>query len=299
MQPLFLKKKTQSYDHSFQLQHVRVPHMYDKWHYHYEIELNLALNGSGTRYVGDSIQSFKGPDLVLVGAELPHVWKNDEIYYEGRKDLKVEVINFFFLPDFAGKDFVNLPEVKPVRKLFEDARRGLKFSGKTRELVVEKMQHLVRQDEGRRFFELLDILYYLAESEERVPLASPGFISTPKDRDLDKINKVYDYVIHNFKQKISLEDVADLANMTVAAFCRYFKNTTRKTLVQYINEIRTGYACKLLLDDQLTIAQICFESGFNNLSNFNRKFKSITGYSPKDYKQKHLKSKSESVVDPV
>lgn len=299
MQPLFLKKKTQSYDHSFQLQHVQVPHMYDKWHYHYEIELNLPLTGKGTRYVGDSIESFEGPDLVLVGSELPHVWKNSSIYYEGRPNLKVEVINFFFLPDFAGKDFIELPEVNPVKNLFKEARRGLKFFGQTRKVVVEKMKHLVMQDESRRFFELLDILFFLAESKEKVPLASSGFTSIPKDRDLDKINKIYDFVIHNFKQKITLEQVADLANMSEAAFCRYFKNTTRKTLMQYVNEIRTGYACKLLLDDQLTIARICYESGFTNLSNFNRHFKSITGFSPHAYKQKHLNSRSESLQDPI
>ncbi len=296
MQPLFLKKKTQSFDSSFQIQHARVSHMYDSWHYHYELELNLALTGEGTRYVGDSIESFDGPDLVLVGPELPHVWRNDSRYYQNEPGLKVEVINFFFLPDFAGEGFLDLPELKPIKNLFDKARRGLKFYGNTRSTVAKKMQHLVTQDEGRRFIELLDILFVLAESTECSPLASPGFISTPKDKDLDKINKVYDYVINNFRDKISLEDVAEVANMSVAAFCRYFKNTTRKTLVQFINEIRTGYACKLLLDDKMTINQICYESGFNNLSNFNRKFKSITGYSPKDYKQKHLNSKLETTM---
>jgi len=289
MQPLFLKKKTKSYNCSFQIQHAVVPHMYDSWHYHHELELNLVLTGTGTRFVGDSVESFTGPDLVLVGPELPHVWRNDPMYYKNDPDVSVEVINFFFLPDFAGSSFFDLPELKSVKDLLNEAARGLKFYGETRSLVAEKMKAMVSLDEGRKLLELIEILYMLSGSHEKTTLASPGFVYAPKDKDMDKINMIYNHIINNFKNRIILEDVAAIANMNVTAFCRYFKTTTKKTLVQFVNEIRIGYACKLLLDDKLNITEICFECGFNNLSNFNRQFKNTTGYSPKEYKIKHVK----------
>ena len=289
MQALYLKKNTRSHESSFKMNHAIVPHMYDQWHYHQELEINLILKGSGTRFVGDNIQSFTDEDLVLVGSNLPHVWKNDAVYYEGLPELYADVINIHFLPDFAGKDFFQMPEMQAVSDLLERSKRGIRFKGKCKKAIKEMMVNMQGQPDGEKLLTLLQILNLMAHSHETEMLSTSGFSKAYKDSNLEKINRIYDYIINNFSHEISLAQVASLAHMNEAAFCRYFKNATKKTFTQFVNETRIGYACKLLIDGNLNVSQICYECGFNNISNFNRQFKRITGKTPQAYQVEYRK----------
>ncbi len=289
MQALYLKKNTRSHESSFKMNHAIVPHMYDQWHYHQELEINLILKGSGTRFVGDNIQSFNDEDLVLVGANLPHVWKNDPIYYEGLPDLYADVINIHFLTDFAGKDFFLMPEMQAVKDLLETSKRGIRFNGECKKRIKEKMIAMQTMPDGDKLLTLFQILNLMAHSNDIEKLSTAGFTNAYKDSNLEKINRIYDYIINNFSQEISLAQVAALAHMNEAAFCRYFKNATKKTFTHFVNETRIGYACKLLIDGNLNVSQICYESGFNNISNFNRQFKRITGKTPQMYQVEYKK----------
>lgn len=289
MQALYLKKNTRSHESSFKMNHAIVPHMYDQWHYHQELEINLILKGSGTRFVGDNIQSFYDDDLVLVGANLPHVWKNDVIYYEGLPNLYADVINIHFLPDFAGKDFFLMPEMQAVNELLERAKRGIRFKGNCKILIKEKMIAMQTMPDGEKLLSLLQILNLMAHNREVEMLSTAGFSNSYKDSNPEKINRIFDFIINNFHQEISLADVASLAHMNEAAFCRYFKNATKKTFTQFVNETRIGYACKLLIDGNKNVSQICYESGFNNISNFNRQFRRITGKTPQMYQVAYRK----------
>ena len=289
MRPLYLKKKTKSEVYSFQINHARVPYMYDKWHFHQELELNWVIKGTGTRFVGDNIQNFDHNDMVLIGQNLPHVWKNDPEYYQGNKDIYADVINIHFMPDFIGKAYLDLPEFYMVRELLQRAERGIKFYGQTCKKTGAILRQLAENNETKnRIILLLEILDILSKSQECRELSTAGFVNQYHQSQIERINKIYTYVMNNFQNKMILSEVAEIAHMNTAAFSRYFKKATKKTFVQFINEIRIGYACKLLIDNNHTISQICYHSGFNNLSNFNRHFKNIMGTSPKEYKKEHL-----------
>jgi AraC-like DNA-binding protein len=287
MQPLQLKKNTKGFEQSFQMNHARVPHTYDTWHYHQELELNAIIKGSGTRFIGDHVGAFTDGDLVLVGPNLPHVWRNNKEYYDKQENLHAELINFFFLEDFAGKEFFQLPELQPIQKLLQVSTQGVRIFGHTSKLVQRKMKQVYQLTPGERIIGIIQILNIIAHSDELELLASPGFIQSYQADNTTRINKVYNFIMNNFQEDVSLEAVANIASMNPAAFCRYFKRVTQKSFVQFLNDIRIGYACKLLLDEKLTVSQICYESGFKNLSNFNKQFKLATNKTPQNYKLQH------------
>lgn len=290
MLPLFLKKNTRSFEQSFYIGKFSVNHTYDIWHNHSELEFLHVLNGSGTRFIGDSIESFSSGDLVLVGSNLPHVWRSDKIYYEGVPEIQAELILTQFTKDFAGKDFFSLPEMISVQELLEDSNQGLQILGKTRENVSERLVKLVAMDGGEKLLEFIQILNYISKTKEYRKLSSIGFVDSYQSKGSNRINKVHDFIMNNFMEDITLKEAADIANMNETAFCRYFKTTTLKTFTQFLNEVRIGYACRLLLHEDLNISGIGYECGFKNISYFNRVFKNSLGITPQQYQRKHLVS---------
>ncbi len=286
MLPLFLKKNTKSFKQSFYMQRFDIQHTYDIWHNHVELEFQHILKGSGTRFIGDSIETFSSGDLVLVGSHLPHVWRSDKTYYESQ-ELRTEVILTQFTKDFAGKDFFDLPEMLGVKELINDAVLGLQIIGATRQIISKRLVGLIELESGERLLEFIKILHYISLTKEYRKLSSVGFMASYQSKGSDRINKVYDFIMNNFTEDVTLQQVAEIANMNEAAFCRFFKSTTFKTFTQFLNEVRIGYACRLLLHADLNIASVGYESGFKNISYFNRVFRSSIGVSPQQYKKKH------------
>jgi AraC-like DNA-binding protein len=281
-----LEKLTLEPKYSFVVQKDSYPYYPTPWHYHPEYELVLVVKSTGQRIVGDRTENFEDGDLAFLGPDLPHAYQNDPIYYKGDPSLRAEAIVIHFREDFLGKDFFRLPEMIPVYQLFDKAKFGLKISGKTRAAVAECMHEMLSESGHQRIVKLLNILEMLSLSDECEPLASPGFIQKYTASGTERITRVHEYIITNFRKDISLADIAEVACMSVPSFCRFFKSSTRKSFSQYLNEIRVGYACKLLVEDKYYISKICYESGFNNMSNFNLQFKKITGTSPLLYKKK-------------
>lgn len=274
--------------YSFVLQKDVYPYYPTPWHCHPEYELVLVVKSTGKRTVGNHEEAFFDGDLVLLGPNLPHCYQNDSAYYENNPSLTAEAIVIHFNEDFLGKEFFNIPEMSPVRKLFHRSQCGLKILGETRQRVADMMHEMLNLNGYKRILHLLGILELLALSEEADVLASPGYVQQHAVADNDRITKVHDYIMANFRRNIGLADVAKIANMSVPTFCRFFKSCTRKAFSSFLNEIRIGYACKLLVEENYNISQICYESGFNNMSNFNRQFKRITDKSPLQYKQDAL-----------
>ncbi|WP_020530078.1 AraC family transcriptional regulator [Flexithrix dorotheae] len=286
MKPL-LEKLTLEPKNSFVLLRDKLPYYPTPWHYHPEYELVLVVKSSGKRIVGDNIENFNDGDLVFMGPNLPHVYDNDPEYYEGREDLEAEAIVIHFKEDFLGKGFFSIPEMHKVSRFFEKSKYGIKITGQTRTNVAQAMEDLFIYEEQTRIIKLLQILEELSLSQEYQLLASPGFVKNYSNSGSERLTNVYEYIMKNFASDIQLDEIAEKANMSPNAFCRFFKARTRKTFSTFLNEIRVGNACKLLIEDKLHISQICYESGFNNLSNFNRQFKKITGKSPLAYKKQH------------
>lgn len=285
MMPLFLKKNTTLLGQSFLIEKFNVPHTYDIWHHHAELEFLHIIKGSGTRFIGDSIEPFNDGDLVLVGPNLPHVWKSDKCYYESNPQVKVDLILTQFLPNFLGSDFLNLPEMHDLKIFLEDANQGLQIIGSSREMASIRLFEILELKGSQKLIAFILLLADLAKTKEYRKLSTLGFSNAYQARGAQRIKKVHDFIMNNFMEDITLAQAAEVANMNETAFCRYFKNSTLKTFTQFLNEIRIGYACKLLLHEDLNVASVGFESGFKNISYFNRVFKSTLGITPQQYQR--------------
>lgn len=186
--------------------------------------------------------------------------------------------------DFLGNDFFNIPEMKNIQNLFEIAKGGIAFSGKTKRKLGEKLLILEYQTDFQRLLSILNILNELALSKDFKILNAEGFSMETEVKDNDRINIVFNHVKANFKEEITLDEISNMVSMTVPSFCRYFKKITNKTFVQFVNEYRLVHASKLLAEQPLSITEVCMESGFNNFSHFNKQFKAFTGLNPSEYR---------------
>ncbi|WP_316837935.1 AraC family transcriptional regulator [Pedobacter nutrimenti] len=284
MQPLLIETKT-VLQHSIFIKEVHVKNLNNPLHFHNEYEMVLINASSGRRIVGDSIEDFSAGDLVLMGPNLPHVMYNDKEYYDPASDREVKAIVTYFRLDWLNEEFINSNEVTRFNELLKDINRGIRVYGRSQKQVVRLLNKLLQSTGLKRIINLLHILNLLSETKEYKCLASVGYSNPHNQKDVQRINRVYNYIMNNFAEEITLKNASMLANMTISAFCKYFKAQTQKTFTQFVNEVRIGYACKLLCNDSLSISQVCFQSGFNNLTNFNRNFKHYTKVSPSDFKK--------------
>lgn len=264
------------------------PYFDPNWHFHPEYQLFIVLEGTGTRFVGDNIDRFQAGDLVFTGPNLPHLWRSDKEYFDDQKNFKTRGIVVYFNDNFLGHELLQKKELHTVRQLFIKAERGLKLKGNKISKLKRKMSELLKLQGFESVIKLMQILHTLAQSSAYSFLASKEYSNTVKRSDTDRMNKVHDFILENFTKKIRLEEVAALAYMTPSSFSRYFKTHTNKTFSQFLSEIRIGHASKLLIEKEVSVAEVCFESGFHTLSNFNRQFKAIHGISPTRYKQIYL-----------
>lgn len=248
------------------------------WHFHPELELVFVNGGSGKRHIGKHLSYFNDGDLIMMGANLPHYGFTNRLT-GGSSETVIQ-----FREDFLGPDFFKIPEMTAVSNLLNMSKKGLSFHGKTKETVGKKIEALAFKDQYDRLMGLLEVLKELALSEEYTILNADGVALAIDMKENDRMNKVYDYIRENFKEHISLDDMADLVSMTVPAFARYFKKISRKTFTKFVNEYRVVHASKLLAESSMSITEVSFESGFNNFSHFNKLFKEFTGKSPSAYR---------------
>ncbi|QRR02345.1 AraC family transcriptional regulator [Dyadobacter sandarakinus] len=280
-----IHKNIESQVHTVTVQELREPHFDPNWHFHPHYQLFTVMEGTGKRLIGDSIQTFGPGDTVFLGPDVPHLWRSDPAYFEAGSALGTHGIVVYFQEDFLGKDFLDKPETLSLRQLLGEAKRGIEYRGELREHIRQQLLAFTRSDGLKNIIRLLSLLDLLAhDNSSGQPISSYGYVNTYKVSETERMQKVHNYVLQHFFQEIRLGDVASLAGMTEAAFCRYFKARANKTFIDFVNEIRIGHACKLLLEDKWTIAQIAYDSGFDSLSNFNRNFKKYIGHTPREYK---------------
>lgn len=272
---------------SFSIREDILPYLYNHWHYHPEVELTLIRKGRGTRLVGDSLEPFAEGDLILLGKNLPHLWRGDGIYFKKIPGLKMEAIAIHFQENCLGDGFFQLPEMKMIHDLLQKARRGIKLTGKLKADIVDKMEGMLRAKDAERITLLLDILHLIAVSSNTRILSSAGFTRYYDVSNTDRINLIYDYTFNNFQDKMTIADVAKISSISKHSFCRYFKTRTLKTYWQFLMEIRIGQACKFLIESDMSVAQVCYACGFNNLSNFNRYFKKLVRETPLQFAKEH------------
>ncbi len=278
---------------SFSVRQDLVPYVNNKWHYHPEVELIHFNKGKGTQFIGDSIKRFQTGDIILVGSQLPHFWRFDDVYFNENSTAQADVRVAHFNECFWGVEFLELPENKMIKSVLEKARRGLKINGSAKKTVSLLLEKMLQAEGNERIIILIQALNEIANCPSLITLSSIGFRHDFEEAENDRINDIYNYTLTNFKRKILLEDIASIAIVSAYSFCRYFKSRTRKTYSQFVLEIKVGHACKMLIENRLSVKELCYESGFNNFASFHKYFKLITGKSPITYQKDFLNSKKE------
>jgi AraC-like DNA-binding protein len=278
MKPVF-EKIHNLRDSSFKVIHLETKTFDHTYHYHPEYELTLITAGSGHRFVGDHTDTFVSNDLILLGKNLPHCWLD---YGQSKHPVSAVVIQFG--EDCFGKDFFDLPEMHMIDSLLKRSGKGIQFL-KLDNSFLKSLQEFPTLSGPEQLISFLSIMHQLSTWANYAILSATEFSMTQTDTKFSRIDKVFDYVSTHFKAEIDLTLTADLVHMTPSAFCHYFKKYTKKTFTQYVNEVRVGYACKLLMETELNISEVCYQSGYNSLSRFNKCFKKITRKTPLHYRK--------------
>lgn len=260
--------------HQHSEQRVNLPF----WHFHPELELVYVDDGEGRRHIGNHLSYFHHSQLLLIGANLPHSGFSDRLTRKGSETIVQ------FKPDFLGETFLNLPEITSIVGLFERARKGVLFKPEIRKNVGPMIRDLGNYQGFERIHSLLNVLHILSLSKEYTLLNVEGFAFETTLQNSNRIDKIFMHVNLNFERTIPLEEISDLSGMTVPAFCRYFKKSTGKTFTHFVNEFRIVQARRLLSETTSSITDICYESGFNNFSHFNKLFKEFTGKNASQYR---------------
>lgn len=252
---------------------------YNKLHQHEEIQISLIVKGEGTLIVGDTINYYEQGDILVIGGHLPHVFKSDL-----NATSNSHMLSLFFTRTSFGTTFFELEELQEISLFFNRAKNGFRITS-SKETILALFFELKEASKFDRFILLLKLLKLISSSNYK---SLSSFIYEKKYSDIEgkRIGDVFEYTMTNYQKDISLDAISEIATMTKNAFCKYFKKRTNKTYFQFLNELRIEYACKLLLaNNEFSIAEIAFKSGFNNISNFNRQFKSIKDIRPSEYKK--------------
>ncbi|MFN3848289.1 MAG: AraC family transcriptional regulator [Spirosomataceae bacterium] len=265
---------------SFRLLHHRVTSDTFLWNYHYhpEFELVYVLDGTGRRHVGNHLSYYQDGDLVLIGSNLPHSG-----FGFGALGIHEEIV-VQFKDDLLGENFLTKPEMKLLKALFERSQHGLCFSGETKNRIGQKLKKLLSLQPFARLMLLMDIFGELADSDEYILLNDSKHTYDFNLKDQTRLKKIYEYVKHNYQKPIDIQEIASISNLTVPAFCNYFKKVINLTFTDFVNEYRINQACRMLLTDQ-SITDICYECGFANQSYFSKVFKQIKGKTPMEFRK--------------
>lgn len=254
------------------------------WHYHNNFEISFITEGSGKRIVADSIEEFQPGDLVFIGRNLPHVWIAE-------KDTKtpstrtLEMVFLQFTSDVLSAQLLALPEFSFVAKALSLSERGVQIIGQTLNEVSELMLQMPYLKGFERMLHFLKIMDLIGRSDSLIHLASKDYMKSRFSTGNKRLATIHEYLMNNYRDEINLKKLAGLVNMAEGSLCRFFKENMGVTLFEYLNRIKTDFACKLLMDPDLSIVEVCLDSGFNNLSHFNKQFRKNYGRPPSEYRK--------------
>ena len=266
---------------------------FTKWHHHPEYELCLITKGRGKRMIGDNIDRFENNDLVFIGAFTPHESLCDPEYFDDVNGFQGEGIVIQFVYDFLGDNFFRLPENNNLNRFITESSRGYVFTGKAKKQITSLMLKMQDMSDQDRLYALFDIFRIFAGTNEYNILSSPAFSGPFWLDDYSSMQKASRHIMQNFQNSINISDLLKITNMSNTAFYETFKKTYRMPFKDYLLNIRVGYSCKLLTEDTHNISEIAYQSGFGNISNFNRQFKKIKGITPSQFQEQIRKIEME------
>jgi len=254
------------------------------FHNHPELELVYVREGFGKRIIGNKIENFVAGDLLFMGSNLPHIWINDQSFYQQSSALRAKAIVIYFNKNVFGKAFYDLKESHRVIDFFKRAERGIKITGQTQKILAEKLEEVVLKKDFEKIIGLFEILHILSTSKDCEYILSDVSINNELSEDTDRLTKVYRFMWENLHENINLDKVSEIANLTPQSFCRLFKKRTGMSFLEYLTRVRIDQSCKMLIETDKTIAEIAYRCGFKTVPNFNKLFRQINGKNPKAFR---------------
>jgi AraC-like DNA-binding protein len=280
----FLEKIIVKEDESFSIGVFQDNLEKSTWHYHNNYELSFITEGSGKRIVGDSIEEFQPGDMAFIGRNIPHVWITDK-ETQTPSVRTLEMVYLQFPSGVLSSQLLSLPEFSFVKRAMELSERGIQIVGQTLNEVSEIMLQLPYLKNFDRMLNFLKMMDIIGRSKSNVHLASKNYLKLRFSTGNKRIEIIHEYLMKNYHEEVNLSKLAEIVSMAEGSVCRFFKQNMGITLFEYLNQIKTEFACKLLMDHDLNIVEVCFDSGFNNISHFNKQFKKITGLTPSEYRK--------------
>jgi AraC-like DNA-binding protein len=276
-------------DHSIHIQEDKLPYFYEHLHRHNESQITWVKKGEGTLIAGNIMQAFRAGDIFIIGANQPHLFKCDPEYFEKSSTLNIHSLNIFFDPRGFLSTLLEFPEMASIKKFIDLSVHGIQASAKHEKLLSEYILKVINNNQGYRLSTFIEMLQTMAILKDWKYLSTNSYEYPITDYEGLRMNDIYQYTMANYNENITLEDIAAVIYLTPQSFCRYFKKHTLKTYTNFLNEVRINEACKkLMVNDFTSISNIAYQSGFNNVVNFNRVFKSIKGKSPSEFVREYL-----------
>lgn len=263
-------------------------HFVYPWHFHDEYEIIYVREGSGERFVADSMEPYTNGDLILIGSNVPHYMKSGPEYFQEDSKERVKGVIIQFRKDFMQYSINNYADMKQIKQLLLLSNRGVHFPSSKNKKIVKLVEQTPGKNGIRQIISLLYLLYMMSKSRAKRILGSENYAEKFNQYTDDRFKKIYSYLTLHYLEKIKLEDVASMIPMNASSFCRYFREKSGKTFVRFIQELRIAHACQMLLEEKKDIMQVSVESGFNTINHFNHIFKEVTKLSPSDYRHKFL-----------
>lgn len=252
------------------------------WHFHPEYELTYITKGKGTRFVGNNVQEFKEGDLVLLGSNLPHCWKNTDKLKGGVQSLVFQWDN-----TILGENWLENKEFQNIKKLLNDASQGISFNTSSENGLIERIESIIHMKPLEKLLCFIQILEELSKHKSIEFLSNEGFNPILNVKTNDRIDLIYNYIQENFDQKIRLIEIADSLHMSEEGFCRFFKKTLGKSFFTFVNEYRINLICKMLIETKKQVSEIAYECGYESLPFFYRQFQKLMNCSPLIFRKKY------------
>ena len=263
-----------------------VQHYYStQFHFHHECQLTYIVESSGQRIIGNNIEYFEPGELVFLGSGVPHVWYNDKEYFQGSEHLRAQSLAMYINPDQLVESLEGFGCRNVLDHWLTISRRGVIYTGASKTELIGLFKALFYQEGMAKLITFLQLIDRLMHATDYRLLSSPDYVNSYSENDQQRMERLFQFIFANFRRDISLDEIASLANMNEFSFCRYFKSRTQKSFTQFVNDLRIGHACKLMQERYNPIETVAYESGFNNITHFNRQFKRIKGVTPRDYRK--------------
>jgi AraC-like DNA-binding protein len=276
-------------EHSIIVQEDKQPFFYNHLHRHNETQITWIIKGEGTLIAGSCMQRFQPGDIYIIGANQPHIFKNDPAYFDKRKRKEIHALTIFFDPDGSFHNILELPEMKNVKKFLEATGMGLQVPETHQRQVLDRMAQVKEARNGYRLSAFINLVQVLSGIKKYKTLSNTHTEFTISETEGLRMNDIYHFTMGHYTENITLKQIADIAHLTPQAFCRYFKKHTLKTYITFLNEVRINEACKkIVADDFDSLASVAYQTGFTNAVTFNRVFKKITGQPPKKFLVEYL-----------